>query len=151
MKNGISIIYKKRDEYFEKTKIKIFGEEFIKNNQKKCKIVINNKEHELMESYNINDNNKKELEIKLIGFDEIKNMSNMFYECLSLSNLKDISNWNTNKVNDMSNMFSRCSSLSNLPDISNWNTNNVTNMANMFYGCSKLSNLPDISNWNMCK
>jgi len=46
-------------------------------------------------------------------------------------------------------MFNGCSSLSNIPDISEWNTNNVTNMSCMFNGCSSLSNLPDISKWNL--
>ena len=43
----------------------------------------------------------------------------------------------------MNSIFYGCSSLSNLPDISKWNTNNVTNMHSMFYGCSKLLNIPD--------
>ena len=42
----------------------------------------------------------------------------------------------------MSSMFCGCSNLSNLPDISKWNTNNVTNMSSMFSGCSKLSSIP---------
>ena len=49
----------------------------------------------------------------------------------------------------MSYMFDGCSSLSNLPDISKWNTNNVTKMNGMFSGCSSLLNLPDISKWNI--
>ena len=32
----------------------------------------------------------------------------------------------------MKNIFYECRSLENLPDISNWDTNNVTNMAGMF-------------------
>ena len=51
----------------------------------------------------------------------------MFWGCLSLSSLPDISKWNTNKVYNMSNMFDGCSSLSSLPDISKWNTNNAEN------------------------
>ena len=67
-------------------------------------------------------------------------MSYIFYWCSSLSNLPDISKWNTNNVTDMRSMFSGCSLLSNLPDISKWNTNNVTDMRSMFRGC--LSNIP---------
>ena len=44
----------------------------------------------------------------------------------------------------MSNMFEGCSLLSNLSDISKWNTSNVTNMSYMFHGCSSLLSLPDI-------
>ena len=35
----------------------------------------------------------------------------------------------------MSNIFYNCSSLTYLPDISNWNTNNVNNVNKMFFGC----------------
>ena len=50
-------------------------------------------------------------------------MSYMFYYCISLLSLPNISKWNTNNINNMSWMFSDCSSLSSLPDISKWNTN----------------------------
>ena len=49
-------------------------------------------------------------------------------------------------VKDMSYMFSRCSSLSELPDISNWNTTNVKDLSDIFRRCESLSSLPDISN-----
>ena len=42
-------------------------------------------------------------------------------------------------------MFGDCISLTSLPDISNWNTNNVTNMFRMFAGYISLKSLPDIS------
>ena len=42
----------------------------------------------------------------------------------------------------MDSMFYNCESLSNLPDISKWNTNNVTNMSYMFYNCKKFLNIP---------
>ena len=62
----------------------------------------------------------------------------MFYQCLSLTCLPDISKLNTSNVTNMSYMFSGCSSLSSLPDISKWNTSNVTDMSWMFYGCSNI-------------
>ena len=37
----------------------------------------------------------------------------------------------------MSCMFSDCRSLTNLPDISKWDTKNVTDMRVMFSGCRK--------------
>ena len=49
----------------------------------------------------------------------------------------------------MSDMFYNCSSLSSLPDISKWDTKNITNMSCMFYNCSSLSSLPDISKWEL--
>jgi len=39
-------------------------------------------------------------------------------------------------------MFYECLSLSSLPDISKWNTNNVIDMKDMFDGCYKLKNIP---------
>ena len=45
----------------------------------------------------------------------------------------------------MTGMFCKCTNLSNLPDISKWDTSNVTKMSFMFSKCSKLTSLPDIS------
>ena len=95
-----------------------------------------------MDNYKINNKNKY-LKIKIKGIENVTNMSYMFSGYSSLSNLPDISKWNTNKVKKISWMLFECSSLSNLPDISKWNTNNVTNMSYMFYGCSKSLKIPD--------
>jgi len=62
-------------------------------------------------------------------------MKCMFYECLSISSLPDISKWNTNNVSNITDIFKGCSSLSSLPDISKWNTNNITDIASMFNKC----------------
>ena len=59
-------------------------------------------------------------------------LSGMFFNCLSLVSLPDISEWNINNVSDINFMFSNCSSLISLPDISKWNTINVNNMNSMF-------------------
>ena len=128
--------------------IRIFGHEFVENNKNKCKMIIDNKEYEITENYNITNYNNNKLEIKLKGIDNVTNMSYMFSRCSSLSSLPDISKWNTSNVTDMSGMFVGCSSLSSLPDISKLDTSNVTNMGYMFIGCSSLSSLPDISKLN---
>ena len=168
--NEIKIIYNNND---NKNEINIFGEEFVKNNKNLCKILYNNKEYELQNKFKCENIN--ELEIRLIGIINIKNMNNIFYNCTNLKSIKylnlintnnvtnmsymfhncesldslpDISKWNTNNVTDMSYMFYGCESLTSLPDISKWNTNNVTNMSYMFYGCESLTSLPDISKWN---
>ena len=141
----IKIIYEinKKNIWYER--IKIFGEEFVENNKKKCKMIIDDKEYEISEKYNITNYNNGILEIKLKG---ITNMSGMFSNISSLSSLIDISISNTNNITNMSEMFYGCSSLLSLPDISKWNTNNVKDMSYMFYGCSSLLSLPDISKWN---
>ena len=122
IRNEIDIIYDIKECDKRKGKIKIFGNNFVKNNKNKCKIIIDDKENELIEEYKIKDNNK--LEIKLIGINNINDMSNMFYGCSSLSNLPDISKWNTNNVKDISYMSYGCLSLLNLPNYFNKKTNN---------------------------
>ena len=75
----------------------------------------------------------------------VRNMSSMFYDCRSLTNL-DISSFDTSQVTDMNGMFYNCSSLTNI-DLSNFDTSQVTDMNGMFYNCSSLTNL-DLSNFN---
>ena len=133
-----------------KDKIRLFGEDFVKDNKDNCYILIDGQKNELCGLYKLNDiqKNKNTLEIKLIETKTITDMSSMFQECNSLFSIPDISNWNTINVTRMSFMFDNCSSLTSLPDISNWNTTNVTTMSFMFNNCSSLTSLPDISNWN---
>ena len=135
----------------EEKEIAIFGNEFVNNNNKICKIRINGKEEELSsnfdtENINLNDNNI--LEINLIGINNITNMSGMFSYCDSLISLSDISKLNTSKVNQMKNLFCNCESLLSLPDISKWNISNITDISGLFTGCSSIESLPDISQWD---
>ena len=106
-----------------KNKIKIFGKEFITNNKDNCKMIIENKEQEIIEYLNFNENDKI-LKIKFKEIKTITNMSYMFSYCESLTSLSDISKYNTNKVNNMSYIFCGYISLTSLPDISIWNINN---------------------------
>ena len=110
--NGMTIRYKLNN---NDKRIKLFGEEFVKNNKERCKMIINNKEKEICEYLDID---KNILEIKLKEIKSIDNMSYMFSGCDSLETLPDISKWNTNNVINMSYMFSECKSLYRLADIS---------------------------------
>ena len=74
----ISLVYNINNENEEN--IRIFGHEFVKNNKNKCKMVIDNKECEITEKYNIKNYDNNKLEIKLKGID-ITDMSKMFAEC----------------------------------------------------------------------
>jgi len=142
----INIIYdinkksKKEGDY-----INIFGYQFVKKNEKNCKLIIDNKEYEITEEYNIKKYKNNKLKIKLEGINNITDMSFMFEGCLSLISLPDISKFNTNNIKYMNSIFEGCSSLSFLPDISKWNTNKITDMSYIFKGCSSLSSLTDIS------
>ena len=73
-KSEINIIYDINRQY----NIRIFGLNFVKNNKNICKMIIDNKEYELSESYNIKNNNK--LEIKLKGIDNVTNMRGIFLD-----------------------------------------------------------------------
>ena len=50
----------------------------------------------------------------------MKNISEIFYKCLSLKTLPNIENWNTKNVENIYEIFSKCYSLSSLPKISKW-------------------------------
>ena len=117
----INIIYS-----IEGKDINIFGSNFIENNKNICKMVIDNKEYEITNDFDVENYNNNLLKIKLKGINKITNMSYMFSECSSLISLPDISEWDTSNINDMSHIFENCSSLISLPDISKWNTSNVT-------------------------
>ena len=120
-------------------RIRIFGEEFVKNNKNNCKIIYENKEYELLEYFTINSN---ELHIKLKG--NINDMSCIFAECDTLISLPDISNLNT--TINMSYLFYNCKSLQIIdPNISNWDISNVKYIHGMFHGCSSLKQIPEIS------
>ena len=105
----INLIYDINKE--NKEDINIFGEEFVKNNKNICKMIIDNKEYAISEKYNIKTYKKNKLKIKLKGFDNINDMTYMFYGCSSLSSLPDISKWNTNNVFDIYDMFFGCSNI----------------------------------------
>ena len=159
----------------EREYITIFGDKFVENNRKCCKLIYENKEYNLESFFEITDIIGDKLEIYLKGFDRVNNlyqmfsnsylyscddiyitsnivnMSEMFKECNSLLTLSSIDKWDTSNVSDMSYLFFDCSKLSSLPDISKWNTSNVTNITHIFGSCSNLLILPDISRWTTSK
>ena len=76
-------------------KIRLFGNEFVKNNKDNYYLIIDNKKIYLCEYYNVKNEKMNKLIVKLIQKNNVKNMSNMFYNCKSLSSLPDISKLNT--------------------------------------------------------
>ena len=139
--NEIIIKYKVGKE----DKIRIFGDDFVKNNKENFNMIINDKKYELDSFYKLKNEKENEiLKIKLKQMKNVTNLSWMFNECFALIELPDISKLDTNKVTSMRCMFSFCSNLSSLPDISKWNTSNVNDMAGIFQACSSLAQLPDI-------
>ena len=142
------IIYDIKDE----DEINIFGSNFVNNNFNNCKMILDDKEYLLSDNYQIknNNNNTNKLEIKLKINNKMTDMSYMFHNCSSLSELNDFSFWNTNGVINMSYMFYNCKTLK-VPNISKWDTSNVIDMSYMFAKCKSLQTLPDISKWNINK
>ena len=71
---------------------RIFGENFVKRNKNKCKIVYNNKEYALKEFFKeIDDKCKSGIKIKfkLRIFHNILNLSGMLFNCRDLLSMKD--------------------------------------------------------------
>ena len=121
--NEITIIY--NNKYIKDDLLKILGEEFVKNNRNKCKIIYENKEYELEEYINIKNNKKDKIEIKIKGINNITNIGCIFHKYNSLSSLMDLSKWDTSNIINMSYLFYECDLLKSLADISKWNISNV--------------------------
>ena len=73
------------------------------------------------------------------------NMSGMFKNCTILKTI-DLSSFDTSNATLMGSMFMNCQGLQNL-DLKSFNTSNVTTMLYMFYNCSSLTSL-DLSSFN---
>ena len=147
---------------------RIFGEDFVKNNKNKFKIIYNNKKYQLKQFFEEIDEHckqREEVKFKLIIFHNILHLGKMFYLCdnlLSISkNEKHFSKKSNHglsisknkekepfKIIDFNFMFFGCESMISIPDISEWNTEKILNMSGLFYGCKSLISLPDISKWN---
>jgi len=128
--------------------IRIFGHNFVKNNDKNFILFIDGKEEKLKENIQVEDP-KKVLKIKLIKINEPTNLSEMFYNCDCLSKIYKIKKWETSKVESIRGMFSHCRALETLPDISEFVTNKITDLSNMFEECVTLPEITGISKWNV--
>lgn len=77
----------------------------------------------------------------------LESMSNMFYNCKSLTSL-NLNYFDTNKATNMSYMFFHCESLTSL-DLGTFNTKNVARCLYMFAGCSNLKYILVGEDWNV--
>ena len=128
--------------------IRIFGKNFVENNNNNFMLFIDGKEEKLKEIGHVKNHNDT-LKIKLIKINEPTDLSEMFYKCDCLSKIEIINGWNISNVITMSEMFYGCKGLENLPDISEWVTNKIIDLSSMFEGCEILKSLPDISKWDV--
>ena len=69
VENQITIIYNTKN--IQGEKIRIFGQNFVKNNHKKCKFIYKEQKYALTEYFEIPKDNKGDLEIFLEGIDKI--------------------------------------------------------------------------------
>ena len=101
-----------------KSNVKLFGSDFVKNNKDNCILIYDNKKLELMEYFDLkkfsNDNNS--LIIKLKGINKINNANNMFYDCTSLKSIPNLDKWNITHLKLKGNMFYGCDSSLIIPD-----------------------------------
>ena len=74
-------------------------------------------------------------------------MNAVFFGCVSLTSIPDISKWNTTNVNNIGFLFGLCQSIEYLPDISIWDSTNFENIERLFYNCSSLKKVPNILLW----
>ena len=142
--NELTLIYKvnKNDK-----KIKIFGDEFVRNNKTKCKINIEGEESELKSEIYINkyfQKNKSEIMVELKNFDNIINMKDAFKDTPLIS-IPEISKVDMANIETMESTFQNCIYLDNLPEL-DWNIKKIKSMKSMFSGCRSIKYL-SIKNW----
>ena len=131
--------------------VRLFCGDFVKNNEDKCYLIIDGNKHALVNKLSLNETqkSKKNIEVKLIEYKPITDMSFMFFDCSSLILIPGIKNWNTENVTKMNSMFNGCISLKYLAHLSDWDTSKVTDMSCMFLGCIALQFIGGIDNWNI--
>ena len=76
------------------------------------------------------------------------NLSLMFENCYSLTDIGDLGKWIINaQKNYLTGMFFNCYNLEHIGDISNWDVQNLTSLSAMFRDCKKLTDVGDLTKW----
>ena len=75
---------------------------------------------------------KGENNIKIIIKKKITNLEDMFYDCKSLLNIKELEHLDTTEIKDFSKIFYGCSSLIDINGLQNWNVSNGKYFSSMF-------------------
>ena len=143
----MSILYYEINNCFEalykpqtnnKENLRIFGKYFFNNNKDKCKIIYRNKEYELKEFFDEIDkdyNNKDLIRFKLIGINDINDMSYMFHESISLISISFISNETSTQYNSNSNLnndsYKNSYSTENKTESELYQTNSISSIENI--------------------
>ena len=142
--------------------LRLFGDDFVKNNKDKCKLLFyddkRDKEIEyelcsLLKTDFINDiTEPKEscncFRVVLKLNEDLTDLSSMFKDCINLIAFDHFfSNLKTEKVTTMSGMFEGCIFLQDFENIDQLKTSSVTDMSYMFKNCSYISDL-DLTGWD---
>ena len=171
--NIINLIYEKKSNYNIEYNNNIFGSKFVKNNKENIKLIINGKNCELMEKYDLKEGinniqvliinkltnleemfyNCKSLKyidkLKYLDTREVNNFSYIFWGCSSLSDIRVLKNWDVSKGKDFSCMFSGCSSISDITFLKDWDVSKGKDFSGIFSGCSLISDIKGLQNWNV--
>ena len=142
--------------------LRLFGDDFVKNNKGKCKLIFYDQkrdkdiEYELcsfLKTDFINDITVAEESsncfwVNLKLNEDLTDLSSMFKDCINLISFDHFfSNLKTENVITMSGMFEGCIFLQDLENIALLKTSSVTDMSNMFKNCSYISDL-DLTGWD---
>ena len=134
-------------------KIRLFGDDFVLNNKKR-KILYNEKEYEINEYLPITYANreKQKIQIKLKEINKINSMKYMFCSCkfTSIKFYYKKPGTDTSVITNMHGMFYNCKELEKI-NLSQIDTSNVTDMSYMFYNCNKLKEIEGIQKFNTKK
>jgi len=128
--------------------IKIFGEEFVKNNVDKCKMVIKNKETKLRNELYINKDFKydeKEVIVILKYINKVINWKEAF--CGTQLESGDFSKFDSSNAEILEGTFKNCRNLTSLEIYLN---SKITTTSYMFAGCINMKYL-SLYNCNMIK
>ena len=141
--------------------IRILGEEFVRKNKNKGKIIYKNKKYYLRGLFKLKNVIEGNLKILIALSKDCYNKSFMFKDCLSLIQIKfkdnfynreDISFKEKNKLlmelnhsEETENIRSIDNNIEN--DFFKWNTK-ISSMNEIFSNCSSLLSIPDISGWD---
>ena len=142
--------------------LRLFGDDFVKNNKDKCKLLFYDEKRDkeieyelcsLLKTDFINDiTEPKEscncFRVVLKLNEDLTDLSSMFKDCINLIAFDHFfSNLKTEKVTTMSRMFEGCIFLQDFENIDQLKTSSVTDMSYMFKNCSYISDL-DLTGWD---
>jgi len=79
----------------------------------------------------------------------VTDMVYCFVNCISLTGVTGLRQWDVSKVRIMRSMFNGCVSLKSLDGLENWNLASIITVERMFDGCSSLSDVSALKSWSL--